>query len=136
VDAVTVATIGTTAKKLAGFSHNGPANNVTADYANDQMTVLTKGDYWVDVTISFGTVASGDSGLYLFHVRVNDVESVIGFHRNMSGTSDKGAAGCGGILSLAVNDVVTLWVESDEVGDTDDIAIANVTLNAIIMRAT
>ena len=89
-DSVTVGTIGTTAKKVTGFSQNGPSNNATSDAANDKITILTKGDYWIDVTISFGTVASGDSGLYQFHVRVKDIESVIGFHRNMSGTSDKG----------------------------------------------
>jgi len=135
-DAVTVSTIGTTAKKLVGFSNNGPSNNLTPDSANDRMVILAKGDYWVDVSVSFGTVAPGDSGLYEFHVRVNDVETVVEFHRNMSGTSDKGSSGCSGILSMDVGDVVTLWVESDEAGDTDDISISNVALNALMVRAT
>jgi len=130
-DAVTVGTIGTTVKKFAGFAQNNPATNVTPDNANDNLTALLAGDYQIIFNCSISTVASGDSGIYQFHVRINDVEQTIGVHRFMSGTNDVGSIACQGIKTLAVNDVVTIWVESDAGGDNDDINVIHASLSII-----
>lgn len=134
-DAIAIATIGVTPKKLIGFSHNTPANGISPDHTADEITIVTAGDYLIPLGMTFSTAAVGDAGLYKFHVRVNGVQSVIGFHRQMSGTSDTGAAGTQGILTLAASDLVSVWVESDDGGNTDDITIEMVSLDAILLKA-
>lgn len=134
-DAIAISAIGTTAKKLAAFSHNSPYNEVTPEYANDQITILTDGDYFVTFSIAFETNAVVDAGRYKFRVRVNGVESVIGTQRDMSGSSDAGSTGASGILSLSTNDVLTIYVESDDAG-SDNIDIDNAALNILLLRAT
>lgn len=124
-----VSTIGTTAQKLTVFDTALPSSpNVTADAVTDKdLTLLAAGDYQITFTISFATTAVGDAGTYQFRLRVNGSEGTgsqaIGVHRQMSGSNDTGSASFSGIATFAVNDVLTVWVESDEAGNTDDIDI-------------
>lgn len=122
-DAVSIGSIGTTSQKFAGFASNGPSLNTTPDASNDQITIGSAGNYFINFTTSFATTATGDAGTYEFRVRVNGVESVIGLKRAMSGSSDTGSATGSGILTLALNDVITVYVESDDGGNSDDIDI-------------
>lgn len=122
-DAVSISGIGTTAKKLEGFSHDGPSSGVTPANASDQMTIGSAGNYYVNFSISFSTTATADAGTYEFRVRVDGAETVIGLRREMSGSNDTGSGSASGLLVLAANEVVTVYVESDEAGNTDDIDI-------------
>ena len=133
-DAVAIGTIGTTAKKLAAFSHDSPSNGITAAHATDSLTVTIAGDYYVLFSITFSTNAVGDAGVYQFHIRINDVETVIGMHRSMSGSSDTGSGATHGILTLATSDVITTWVESDDGGDGDDIDIDSIAMTVFLVK--
>lgn len=134
-DGVTISTIGTTVKLLQGFSHDSPANGMTPVFASHLINVDVTGDYFVNLTITFATAAVGDQGVYQFHIRVNGVESIIGLHRSMSGTTDTGSGAAHGILSLNAGDVLTVWVESDEAADTDDIVVNMIQLSALLAKA-
>jgi hypothetical protein len=123
---VAVSSIGVTAQKLTVFNVDMPSVGVTADSTtDDDLTVTVAGDYVVHFHASFATVAAGDAGTYEFHLRVNGSEGSthqkLGLRRDMSGSSDVGAGGFGGITHFAANDVLTIWVESDDVGDNDDL---------------
>lgn len=134
-DGVTIGTIGTTAKKLLAFSHDSPSNGITPAHANDEITILTTGDYFVPLTITFETSAVSDAGIYQFHVRVDGIESVIGLHRSMSGSSDVGSGAAQGILSLTAGEVLSVWVESDNGANADDIDINMIDLSAYLLKA-
>ena len=135
-DAISIGTVGTTAKKFAAFSHDYPANGTTPSFSTDDITVDVTGDYFILITITFATTSVGDAGTYQFHVRINGVEAPIGFHRTMSGSADTGSGAAQGILALTAADVLTVWVESDEVANTDDIDINMVQFTTMLVRAT
>lgn len=135
-DAVTISTIGTTAKKFAGFAHDGVSFGTTISATNDQITVAADGIYQIHFNISFKTVAAADSGLYTFRLRINGVASTFSFFRQLSGTSDTGVGSFQGILSLSANDIVTVYISSDEAANTDDINVESCSLSVTLLRAT
>lgn len=135
-DSKTLDTIGTTAKKGDLFANDGVSNGTTCSASTDTITVLTAGDYYISFNMSFSTVAAGDSGDYEFHIRVDDVESILGVHRELSGTADAGSVAVQGILALTANEVVSVWIESDNGSDTDDIDIYAADLTVNLLRAT
>jgi hypothetical protein len=125
---VTVNNIGTSAQKLAIWDAAGPSSGATASALNDDITINTAGDYVVKFHCSAGTVASPDAGDYQFRLRINGSESAtsaykLGTEREFTGTNDIGHLSFFGIVTLAASDVLTIWIESDEAGDTDDIKI-------------
>lgn len=119
--------IGTTPIKVsAGFTANMPASGITPSFSSQNLTVATTGVYEISFQMSFSTLASGDAGLYQFRLRVNGAESTLGCWRHMSGTSDTGSCSFTGLVSLTAADVLTIYVESDDGGATDDIVIQDV----------
>lgn len=125
-DAATSTNIGTTPILFEGFSHNGESEGVTPDYTNDNITIDYAGVYSVLFTVSFSTNSAADAGLYEFRIRKNGGETIIGAFRQMSGTADTDSVTAFGLLDLAVNDVLTVYVESDNGSNTDDIDIKEV----------
>lgn len=123
-DAVTISTIGTTAKAFLGFATVSTAANITASATTDDFTVTDAGDYQLMASISFSTAAGADAGDYTFEFRKNGVATGFGCDREMSGTSDTGTVAFFGELEgLIATDVISIWIESDEAGDTDDISV-------------
>lgn len=133
-DAVSISTIGTTAKLLDAFTNNGPTNGITADQAAGTLTVGGAGDYFISFHVTFATAAAGDAGLYEFGVRADAVESALKVKVQMSGSSDTHTVSMSGILALADSDVLSIYVESDEAGGTDDINISNIHFQAIMVQ--
>lgn len=132
---IAISTIGTTAKKFAVFNTNGPSNLVTADHTNDQLTVTVAGVYKVDATFSMATSAAGDAGTYQLHLRVNGTENAaIGCRHYFSGSSDNDTMCLTGLVTLAANDVVTVYVESDEAGGTDDVVVEAANLSVVLLK--
>lgn len=125
---VEINSIGTTAQKITSFTANMPYSGVIPDYATDSdLTVPYAGDYAVKISACLATVAAGDAGDYTIRFRVNGAEpsspSNIGLQRTFSGSGDLGSMGTMGFVTLAANDVLTIWIESDEAADTDDLAV-------------
>ena len=135
-DAVALSTIGTTRKVFAGFSADAPANVVTPDFSSNTLTVSTAGDYKVCFYASISTVAAGDAGQYKFIVNVNGTATRLEVMHDFSGASDLASLSVGGVLTLAASDVVTVYVESDEAGDTDDINVLNASLDVTLLDAS
>ena len=134
-DAILIGTIGTTAKKLEGFSSNMSFFGVVPDATNHQIVVTDAGDYSISLSSTFHPIAVGDAGHYELHVRVNGVESFIGGHTEVTAADFATNIPCHGILSLAASDILTVWIESDEVANTDDISLKLIQLTATLMKA-
>lgn len=132
--AIAISSIGTTAQKLAAFDTNMPSNGTTPDHTNDQITLSRAGTYLINFQCSFETTAAGDAGEYQYHIRVNAVESGFGAHRDMTGSSDIGSVSLVAIVTVSANDIVTVYVESDDGGGTDDIIIRSAQLTAILLK--
>jgi len=111
--------LGTTPTKMTGFAANGESSGTTPDHTNDQITVGTAGKYLVDFDVSF----SGTGGATMkFHLRVNDGEQAkAALVRKLGVGGDVGNAGFACIMSLSANDVLTVYVETDNAGGTDSI---------------
>lgn len=122
-DSVSISTIGTTAKKLEAFSSNGDSSGTTPDYTSDDITIDTDGYYIISFSITLATVAAGDAGLYTFHLRKNAGEQGAACQVELSGSSDTTTVGFTTSAALVDTDVLTIYVESDNGGDTDDISV-------------
>jgi hypothetical protein len=133
-DSVTEGSIGTTPIKLEGFAQAGLSSGVTVSAVTNDMTIVTSGVYEVLFSISFQIVAAGDAGDYDMHVRVDGVESKLGFQKTIPNASETVSATVHGFLSLTAGEVLTVYVESDEVGGTDDININAAYFNCILLQ--
>lgn len=134
-DSVSVSSIGTTPIQLP-IENNGISNGMTADAANNRITVLEDGDYDIQFNSSFGTVAGGDSGTYEFDIAINGTATVYQFSRYLSGTSDRGNGSVKGFLALSAGDHITVQVLSDNGGQNDDLNIFGAALNVKLLRRT
>lgn len=128
-DAVSLSGIGTTPITLP-FSQNGDASNITADASNNRLVLPNAGTYFVIFSASFSTTASGDAGTYEFKILDDGVSTGIEMAREMSGSNDTGSDAAIGLATVADDSVLTVSVESDDGGNTDNIDIYNMHLSA------
>jgi len=121
-DAVSVSSIGTTAQTLP-FTNDGVSEGVVTDAANNRLTLTNAGVYWVNFNMSFSTVASGDSGDYIFKLLDDGVFTGCSVHREMSGGPDTGSTSFSFLVDAGAGSQMTVTVESDSGGNSDDIDI-------------
>lgn len=129
-DAVSIGSIGTT-PVVVPFANNGPDETAVADSANNRITLTNAGTYYVVFTCSFSTAAAGDAGLYEFKLLDDGVAVHLAGSRQMSGSSDTGGVGFSGIITVGAGSQLTVQVESDEGGNSDDINIYHMNLSAL-----
>lgn len=104
------ADITTTPVKLTCFAANGLYSGVTPDHTTDSLTVLHAGTYYFWFSLRATKTASQ---LYKFNIRVNAVEGL--YQTSFPSDADTSAfASMSGPLSVSVNDVVTIYVETDD----------------------
>lgn len=117
------ADVGTAGTLLTCFSANGASSSTTPDHTNDRITVTIPGVYEVNFFVCF----EGTNGAeFRFRLRKNAVEQSYGTSRVGSGAGNYGSASFGAQLSLAANDILTIYVESDT--STDDITVSEAQL--------
>lgn len=127
VDGSTAQTgIGVTPVKLTTWDTNGDSNGLTPDHTSDDITIDVSGVYHVDCNVSFSGTANAT---FQLHLRVDNVEKDEGLHRKLSTGGDVGSAGFSGIVTVAANEVLTVWVESDDAGTGDSITPADAQFN-------
>lgn len=134
-DLATLSTIGTT-PVLVPFSHAGVSNAMTLSQANASITVLKDGDYEINFNGSINTTDSTDAGSYVFRVNVDGATTFIESRVELSGTTDRCTVQAYGLISLTANDVITVEVDSDEAGNTDDLDLQVLSLSARLIRVT
>jgi hypothetical protein len=102
------------------FDTNDPASGSTPDHTNDHITISESGDYVVIASVSFSTGAA-NAQTYQWQVQVNNgaaAKANLTLERKLNAGGDVGSAGVSGIVTLAANDTVELWVQNT--GGTDD----------------
>ncbi len=105
--------ISATPAKVTGFASNGISSGTTPDHANDKITILTAGDYLVAGAVSFsGTL----SKTFFVEIYKNSTGTEYAFERKLGTGGDVGAAPVGGLITLAVNDEISLYVSSSDGG--------------------
>lgn len=133
-DSATLGSIGTTVQDLP-FTTNGQANICVADSANNRITLTNAGTYYVSFTGSVSTVAAGDSGTYKLKVALDSTPEHLEAERELSGSGDLGDLATGGIITATAGQQLTVEIESDEAGNSDDLNLINLELTAIRLGA-
>jgi hypothetical protein len=114
--------IGTTAQKLTGFAVNGNYNGITPDHTDDDLTILVAGEYRVMMGLTFtGTLSTR----WTFEVYKNGSATGIIAEVETNATPDDLTVvlGAGRTINLSVNDVLTVYVNSDDGGATAELTM-------------
>lgn len=108
----TAQTVSGTPAKMTGFAANGPSSSsVTPDHTNDQITVTIAGDYAID--LSLGSFTGSNGSTITLDIYVNGSPSGIPtISRTFGSPATAGSACTKGILTLAANDIITVYVSS------------------------
>ncbi len=124
--------------QVTAFDTNDPSNNATPDHANDHITIVKSGMYYCSVSISVESTVPGAAALIDAEVWVNNGATDkhnCHAHRNLSGGgSDFGAMTLSGIIDLAEDDTVEVWMWNET--NTANIIIDNITLSLIQIGGT
>ena len=130
-DAQAVSTIGTTVQTWP-FTTLGSENGITGSAVSNNVTIVTTGIYAITFHASVAPAAAGDAGDYEWKLNLNASPTDFGCKNTVAGALDTLSTGFACILSLTATNVLTISVESDEVGDTDD--LNTYTSNFIVHR--
>ena len=120
--------------QIAIFSANGKSRGMTPDYTNDHITTLTKGWYFVSISLSAFSAASND---YYFianknngTIELNNLES----RRQTTIAAKPGSVSISGIIDMNVGDTLELWIQRLDGGaSSKSITIDHVTMSAILI---
>ena len=114
-DNTTTTSTSTTKTQVLIFDTNGESNNMTPDHAQDHITVTKAGKYKIDTSISIKN-SSGSAHVISVEMYKNNGTGVfnnIHAGRNLGTGSDVGNLTMSGIVDLAVNDTIEIWITSD-----------------------
>ena len=110
--------VGTTGTLLTCFDTDGPSNGTTPANASDQITCTVAGTYEFHFYVCF---SGTNGGVFQFRLRKNGTEQSYGTTR-VGGGASFGSASFGGQITLAANDILTIYVNSDT--STDDLTVS------------
>ncbi len=114
-DNTTTTSTSTTKTQILIFDINGEFNNMTPDHTNDHITVVKAGKYKIDASISLKN-SSGSAHVISLEMYKNDgtvVFNNIHAGRTLGTGSDVGNLTMSGIVDLAVDDTIEIWITSD-----------------------
>ena len=130
-DALSVGTIGTTPLTFPFNNDGSSAGGVIPANASNQITVTDAGTYMVDFICSFTISAAGDAGDYEFKTRVGGVNEGPATKITASSAATYITAHMRGLMPLTAAEVISISIESDEAGNTDDIDVHSATLQVV-----
>ena len=116
------------------FDTNGESNGMTPDHTNNHITVLTKGRYFVSISLAAYSAADNEYHFHLFKnngaVKFDNVSA----NRNTANANKVGSMSASGIIQANVGDTLELWVErTDGGGVSKTITISHATMSAILI---
>ena len=105
----------TTKTQILIFDTDGESNNMTPDHAQDHITVLKAGKYKIDTSIS---IKNSSGSAHVISVEMYKNNGTVVFNnihagRTFSTGSDVGNMTMSGIVDLAANDTIEMWITSD-----------------------
>ena len=103
-----------------GWTSNGLSNDTTPEHDNDWVIVSVAGVYEVNISICFSGSLSKTYEVEIYHndISASPVPTATGFKltRKLGTSGDVGSASLTGLLDLAVNDSVAIYVSSTDGG--------------------
>jgi hypothetical protein len=124
-----------TNSQVLRFAVNGVSNNMTPDHTNDHITVTKAGMYLCSISLAFSGDGSVDWSFSLY--KNNGATEFPNVHtdRKLGAAGDIGSASMSGIVDLAVNDTIELWMQHAE-GVNKDITIRDCTMSLVQIGGT
>lgn len=138
-DTITITTAGQANKvQITSFAVDGLTNNMTASNANDDITVLVAGMYFCSVSVTLSSAGGGGADDIGFAVYKNNGTSEFtnlhGHRKLAGGGGDRGSATMSGIVDLAVNDTIEVWIWNED--STDNVVVDDITLSLTMVGGT
>jgi hypothetical protein len=137
-DTLTIAASGVANKvQVTSFDTNGQSNNMTPDHTNDHITVDKAGMYLCTVSVSALSAAGAgyELGISLWKNNGATEFDNVHSHRDLSGGGgDTGSITLSGIVDLAVNDTMEIWVWNET--NTTDVIIDDITFSLVQIGGT
>ncbi len=129
----TVATATNT--QVTRFAVDGVSNNMTPDHANDHITVTKAGMYLCMVSVSFAGDANVNWGFSVYKNDGNTEFTNVHSHRKLNAGGDIGSISMSGIIDLAVNDTIEVWMKH-AAGVNKDITVEDITMSLVQIGGT
>ena len=127
----------TTKAQILIFDTNGEFNNMTPDHAQDHITVVKAGKYKIDASISIKNSSGAAHVISLEMYKNNGTGVFNNIHagRTLGTGSDVGNLTMSGIVDLAANDTIEMWITSDS-GAARTVTVEDIDLCAIQIGGT
>ncbi len=123
--------------QITVFDTNGLSNLCTPDHTNDHITIVKAGVYIVHLDIT-ASGAGGDQDKFGFSLYKNngttEFPNVHGHETMAGGAGDINDIMLVGLIDVAVNDTIEVWVWNED--DTDDLTIDDIGLTLIQVGGT
>ena len=136
-DNTTTTSTSTTKAQILIFDTDGESNNMTAVNAQGHLVVTKPGKYKIDTSIS---IKNSSGSAHVINVEMYKNNGSVVFNnihagRNLGTGSDVGNLTMSGIVDLAVNDTIEIWITSDS-GAARTITIEDIDFSAIQVGGT
>lgn len=124
--------------QITSFTVDGVNNNMTPNHTNDHITVVKAGMYLCTVSIHAESTGGGGADNYGYSVyKNNGATEFANLHgqRNLTGGGgDEGSMSLSGIIDLAVDDTIEVWLWNNT--NADDIIIDDINLSLTMIGGT
>ncbi len=127
----------TTKAQVLIFDTDGEFNNMTPDHAQDHIIVTKAGKYKIDASISIKNSSGAAHVISLEMYKNNGTGVYNNIHagRTLGTGTDVGNLTMSGIVDLAVNDTIEIWITSDS-GAARTVTVEDIDLCAIQIGGT
>lgn len=137
-DNATPMTLNSAAKvQVTIFDVDGVSNNMTPDHTNDHITVTKAGMYLCTVSMAVENGAGASHKVDASVWKNNGATEFINTHthRDLAAGSDVGSMSLSGIIDLAVNDTIEVWLDTDR-GSDSAVTVEDITLSLVMVGGT
>ena len=120
------------------FINNGASNgDITPDHTNDHITIEVAGLYFCTLSIVVGNNAGASHVIDVSVWKNNGATEFLNVHahRTLSASTDIGSISLSGVVNLAVNDTIELWLDTNRVVNTN-VTVSDCTLSLIQIGGT
>ena len=124
--------------QITSFNVDGLSNSMTPDHTNDHITITKAGVYLCTLNVSLESTGAGtgaEIGVSVFKNNGATEFTNVHSHRRLSGGGvDIGNIAIAGIIDLAVNDTIEVWLWNET--NTEDVIINDATLSLVEVAGT
>ena len=136
-DNTTTTSTSTTKAQVLIFDTDGESNLMTPSHAQDHITVIKAGKYKIDTSIS---IKNSSGAAHVINVEMYKNNGTVVFNnihagRTLGTGTDVGNLTMSGIVDLAINDTIEIWITSDS-GAARTVTVEDIDFCAIQIGGT